>query len=136
MSNSNQQEWDNLYLKHHLAKSSSYVLCHSCIKLDNINTNKITTCYFSYSCCKNIYIPCEKKWLVKAIFDIDNNTPICSDIENWSWKLPIDPNYLKLLAQMNLHEILWVHPPVRFGGGKQLRHLSTLWYINHQRIDS
>jgi hypothetical protein len=48
MSNSNQKELDNWSLKHHLAKSSSYVVCHSCIKLSNIKIKINQMCFFFF----------------------------------------------------------------------------------------
>lgn len=40
-------------------------------------------------------IPCKKQCLIEVILDIDNNIPVCSDVKNWSWKLPVYPNHLE-----------------------------------------
>ena len=58
----------------------------------NISNNVIFTCYLRWF---QHIIPCKKQWLIKIILYIDNNIPICGDIKNRSWKLPINPNNLQ-----------------------------------------
>lgn len=36
--------------------------------------------YHHYSALRFRNVPCEKKWFIEIIFDIDNNIPICGDV--------------------------------------------------------
>lgn len=92
MSNSNQLEWDNLCRVHHLAMSSFYVGSRSCNE-NRYNFPRVITVINYILWTWNI--PSEKQGLVKIVFDINHNVPVCCCFKNRSRKVPIYCNHLQ-----------------------------------------